>query len=57
VSVDATGGASWPAGLSASGGWEAGDTRFFQCWYRDPAGGPCGQGFNTTQGLRVIFGP
>lgn len=33
-----------------------GDTWYFQCWYRDPAG-PCGSTFNLSNGLRVRFGP
>ena len=29
---------------------------WFQCWYRDPAG-PCGAGFNLSNGLEVRFVP
>lgn len=43
-------------GLGAIGGWFAGETRYFQLWYRDPVGGPCGTGFNLTNGLMVVFG-
>lgn len=32
-----------------------GFTRYFQCWYRDPSGGPAG--FNLTDGLSVKFLP
>ncbi len=36
------------------GTWIApGVTRNFQCWYRDPAGGP--NGFNLSDGLEVCF--
>ncbi|MFT7670468.1 MAG: hypothetical protein ACI8X5_003177 [Planctomycetota bacterium] len=52
---DATGTASWGPGLSASGGWGAGDQRFFQAWYRDSANAPCGSGFNVSNGLDVTF--
>jgi hypothetical protein len=33
----------------------AGSSWNFQCWYRDPSG-PCGAGFNTSNGLEVHFG-
>ncbi|MDP6410757.1 MAG: plastocyanin/azurin family copper-binding protein [Planctomycetota bacterium] len=58
VSVpDSLGRAHWGPGLAAAGGWGAGDTRFFQGWYRDPQFSPCGAGFNLTNGVAVIFGP
>ena len=40
-----------------SGGWSSGDTRYFQVWYRDPIGGPCGSGFNLTSGVEATFAP
>lgn len=51
---NANGEASWGSGLRAAGGWNAGDTRRFQCWYRDPSGF-CGSAFNLTNGLEVVF--
>ncbi|MDP6540188.1 MAG: PQQ-dependent sugar dehydrogenase [Planctomycetota bacterium] len=38
------------------GSIDAGDTRFFQFWYRDPQG-PGGTGFNLSDALSVTFCP
>ncbi len=54
---DAAGNASWGPGLRVVGGWNGGDIRRFQGWYRDPVGGPCGNEFNLTNGLTVTFQP
>ena len=53
----ASGEATWGPGLNALGGWQAGDVRRFQAWYRDPVGGPCGAGFNLTNGVELAFQP
>jgi hypothetical protein len=47
--------AFWGPGIVAQGGWSAGDRVYFQGWYRDMFGGPCGFQFNTTNGLEVTF--
>lgn len=52
---NAIGTASWGPGLQTLGGWAAGDTRRFQTWYRNPSGGPCGTGFNLTNGTEISF--
>lgn len=44
-------------GLAESGQWHAGDVKRFQVWYRDPAGTPCGTGFNLSNGLQISFLP
>ena len=36
-----------------AGSLQAGDTRYFQFWFRDPLGGPAG--FNFSDGLEVGF--
>lgn len=54
---NANGEASWGGGLAAAGGWTSGDSRYFQVWYRDPVGGPCGSGFNLSNGVEISFQP
>lgn len=40
--------------IAGQGGVEApGTTRFYQCWYRDPVGSPCGTGANLTNAVRI----
>ncbi len=51
------GGESWfGTGLQSKGHWNAGDKRFFQAWYRDPAG-PCGSKFNFSNAIAIVFTP
>ncbi|MDP6989059.1 MAG: lectin-like protein [Planctomycetota bacterium] len=54
---DSAGDAAWGPGLANQGGWQPGDTKRFQIWYRDPNGSPCGSGFNLSHGLEVAFVP
>jgi FG-GAP repeat len=42
------------AHFPTAGHIEPGDTWYFQAWYRDP-NGPCGRGFNLSNGLKVDF--
>jgi len=51
---DALGRATWGPGLQ---GWSIGDTKRMQVWYRDPAGSPCGSGFNLTNAFEIEFVP
>ena len=48
--------AIWGPGLASQAGWQPGQTRYFQTWFRDP-NGPCGTGHSLTNGLAVVFGP
>lgn len=44
-------------GLVAQGGFVAGQTRFYQVFYRENIEAGCQTGQNTTQAVRVIFTP
>jgi len=55
--LDGSGSATWGPGLAATGGWSAGDERFFQGWYRDVNGTPCGEEFNLTSAVGLSFSP
>lgn len=41
--------------ISVLGGASAGATLYYQFWYRDIAASPCGQRFNTTNALEVLW--
>lgn len=53
---DSTGTATW-TGVATPAGWTAGQTARLQVYYRDPAGSPCGSGFNTTNGYELTLLP
>ncbi|MCB9915580.1 MAG: hypothetical protein H6828_10585 [Planctomycetes bacterium] len=55
LAADAWGEASWGPGLLPAG-WAAGETRYFQVRYRDP-NGPCGSGFNGSNGCAQVLVP
>lgn len=55
--ADGAGAAASSASLSAVGAVSAGDTRYYQWWYRDSALSPCSSFFNLSNGVRVVWVP
>ncbi|MCB9914441.1 MAG: hypothetical protein H6828_04730 [Planctomycetes bacterium] len=55
VVADALGEASSSVDVAAKDGAQAGQTRTYQLWYRDPVNSPCGAAFNLTNGLAVTW--
>ncbi len=55
--ANAFGDAQTSADLVALGGAQVGTTNYYQWWYRDPAGSPCGTGFNLSQGFELVWEP
>jgi hypothetical protein len=54
--TNASGDASSSVSIHTMDGSSAGDTRYYQFWFRDPGGVPCGANFNTSGALQVIWG-
>jgi hypothetical protein len=52
--ANGVGSITWGPAFAAQLGLGVGDTRYFQVWYRNNAG-PCGSGYNLTNGLQVTF--
>ncbi len=54
--VSDTSGFALPISVKA-GNIQVGDTKYYQCWYRNPLNSPCGGEFNTSNGLSVTWLP
>jgi len=55
--ADFFGNATTSIDLVARGAVQAGDTRYYQWWYRDTSGSPCGNEFNLSQGFEIVWEP
>ena len=52
-----TGAALTQSPISITGGALPGQTKYYQCWYRDAGASPCGFEFNLSNGVSVVWGP
>ena len=57
VFADASGNATSTVALASTLGINAGQTKRYQWWYRDAALSLCGNGFNVSNGLEVVWQP
>jgi hypothetical protein len=55
VIFDAAGVAASTSDLAQQGAVVGGDLRYYQLWYRDPVGSPCGNQFNTSNALEITW--
>ena len=54
---DGVGSACTSVAIAAAGGVSAGDTKHYQCLYRNPTGSPCATGFNLSNGYTILWIP
>lgn len=55
VQLNGQGGSATSGVVSTLGGASAGVSLYYQFWYRDIAGSPCGLQFNTSNALEVLW--
>ncbi len=49
---------AWTTPISVrAGNVSAGDTKYYQLWYRNPSGSPCATQFNASNGYRITWLP
>lgn len=57
VPTNGTGAAVSTVGIASLDGSAAGQTRYYQFWFRQPAPGICGNGYNTSHGISLTWMP
>ncbi len=57
VFSDVNGTSAWGPGLLGPMSANAGEVHYFQSWYRNVNGSPCGGGFNFSNGVSVLVWP
>lgn len=57
TTIPAGGATSTSVSISEVASLQAGDIQRYQYWYRDPNLSPCGNGFNLTNGLEIVWEP
>ena len=56
ILFDADGAGATSGSVVTNGGVAPGDTRYYQCWFRDAGQfSPCGSGSNFTNGVRIAW--
>ena len=55
--ADGAGSSNTTIPIGSKGGVSAGDTRYYQCWYRNPQDSPCGYQFNASNGYGIAWIP
>ena len=55
--ADGVGSSNTTIPIGSKGGVSAGDTRYYQCWYRNPQSSPCGYHYNASNGYAISWIP
>ena len=57
LAADVNGASATTANIAVAGAVNAGDTKRYQLWYRNPLNSPCGTTFNLTNGVEITWQP